>query len=67
MIINSSFVSMASSYSLVREYQKTEELTVKVSNVKPQAEEVPTANKVSISDKALHRLEKDLAKALKHL
>ncbi len=67
MIINSSFVSMESNHSLVQKYQKTEELTVKVSNVMPEAEEVPTADKVSISDKALHRLEKDLAKALKHL
>jgi len=67
MIIDSSLISMASSHSLVKEYQKTENLTVKVSNVQPQAEEGLTADKVSISDKALQHLEKDLAKALKHL
>ena len=67
MIIDSSLVSMASSHSLVKEYQKTEELTVKVSNVKPQAKEILPADNVSISDKALQHLEKDLAKALKHL
>ncbi len=67
MIIDSSLISMASSHSLVKEYQKTENLTVKVSNVQPQAEEGLTADSVSISDKALQHLEKDLAKALKHL
>jgi hypothetical protein len=67
MIIDSSLISMASSNSLVQEYQKTEELTVKVSNVKPPAEEVPTADKVSISDKALQYLDNDLVKALERL
>ncbi len=67
MIIDSSLVSMASSHSLVKEYHKSEELTVKASNVKPQANEVLSGDNVSISDKALQHLEKDLAKALKHL
>ncbi len=65
MIIDSSLVSMASSHSLVEEYKKTEELTVKVSNAKPQAEESQHADKVSISDKAHHHLEKDRGRALK--
>lgn len=67
MIIDSSLVSMASSHSLVKEYQKTEELSVKVSTEKPAAEKALPGDKVSISDRALQRLEKDLARALKHL
>ncbi len=67
MIIDSSLVSMASSHSLVHEYKKTEELTVKVSNAHPQAEEALPADKVSLSYKAHQHLIKDLAKALKHL
>ncbi len=67
MIIDSSLVSMASSHSLVQEYKKTEELTVKVSNAHPQAEEALPADKVSLSYKAHQHLIKDLAKALKHL
>ncbi len=67
MIVDSSFISMASSNSLVQKYRKTEELTVKISNVKPQAEEVPTADKVSISDKALRYLDNDLTKTLDRL
>ena len=64
MIIGSSLVSMASSHSLVKEYQKTEELTVKVSNVKPQAKEILPADNVSISDKALQHLEKGPCKGI---
>ncbi len=67
MIIDSSLVSMASSHSLVQEYKKTEELTVKGSNAHPQAEEALPADKVSLSDKAHQHLVKDLEKALKHL
>ncbi len=67
MIIDNSMVSMESRHSLVREYNKTEELTVKVGNSKPRAEEAFPSDRVSISEKAMKHLEKDLAKALKHL
>ncbi len=67
MIIDSSMVSMESRHSLIREYNKTEQLTVKVGNSKPRAEEAFPSDKVSISDKAMKHLEKVLAKALKHL
>jgi hypothetical protein len=67
MIIDSSLISMASSHSRVQEYQKTEEMTVTVSNGKPQGKEILPSDKILISDKALQHLERDLAMALKHL
>jgi hypothetical protein len=67
MIIDSSMVTLASQQSLVQEYQKTEELNVQAGRALPPVSSTPVADRVSISDKAMQHLEKDLAKAMKNL
>jgi hypothetical protein len=67
MIIDSSDIMLASNFSQIKKYDRTEELTAIVKDMEPHEGRGDLSDKVSVSDRALRHLQKDLEKALDHL
>jgi hypothetical protein len=75
MIIDSSNIALESSHSLAQRYEKSERLTVSVKNIdpgekqshKPKCDKKPKCDRVSISEKALKHMEKDLDRTIARL
>jgi soluble cytochrome b562 len=67
MIVDSSSIMMASNFSQIKKYERTEELTAIVKDSESHEGRGELKDKVSVSDKALRHLQKDLDKALAHL
>ena len=69
MIIDSSGILLESSHSLVQRYEKSERLTASVKNIESgeKGNHKPACDKVSISEKALKHMEKDIDRTIAKL
>ena len=69
MIIDSSNIVLESSHSLAQRYEKSERLTASVKNIDPGETQShkPKCDRVTISEKALKHMERDLEKTIARL